>query len=251
MTPFITITEATFGRHTRAAACPLVVRFGTPACAACRAMTPVLKEMAHTYAERLRVGTINIGSAPFLAEQYTIEASPTLAIFDQGELVTRIVGFAQAGLLRLLFSQVAQGTLAADSIWRPTEQVFEDTVIVPLLQAWGLSYQRQVHCSFRAGRTTRHGRVDFLVYDPSMTQPLTLFENKRLITSAQDLGQAVMQAHAYAQALRVASFVVAAPSGMWIYALDGAQARCVRTVTSLEVHRHPSAIQQLLLQLYR
>ncbi len=214
-------------------------------------MTPVLKELAHTYVEHVRVGTINVGNAPFLAEQYMIEASPTLAIFDQGELVTRIIGFAPAGLLRLLFSQVAQGTLAANSIWRPTEQVFEDTVIVPLLQAWGLSYQRQVHCSFQTGRTTRHGRVDFLVYDPSTTQPLTLFENKRLILSPQDLGQAVAQAHAYAQALLVPSFVVAAPSGMWIYKLEGTQAICARTVTSLEVHEHPSALQRLLLQLYR
>jgi hypothetical protein len=45
--------------------------------------------------------------------------------------------------------------------------------------------------------------------------------------------------------------VVAAPSGMWIYQLDRAQATRVRAVTSLEVHRHPEMIQQLLLQLHR
>jgi thioredoxin 1 len=251
MAQLITITESTFRRRVLAAPLPVVVRFGSPTCAASRAMLPLLEQLASTHAEQLLVATLNIDNAPLLAEQYAIEATPTLALFEHGELVTRIVGFIQDGLLQLFFSQVAQDSLAGEAFWRPTEEAFEDAVIVPLLQAWGFGYQRQVHCSLPTGRASGRGRVDFLVYDAPMAQPLTLIESKRLLLSTQDLGRAVRQAQGYAQALQVSSFVVAAPSGMWIYQLDGAQATRVRAVTSLEVQQHPEAIQRLLLQLQR
>src|SRR5688500_16987565 len=106
MAQLIRITESTFARRVLAASLPIVARFGAPACAASRAVTPLLEQLASTYAEQLLVGTINVDTAPLLVDQYTITATPTLAIFDRGEIVTRVVGFAQEGLLRLLFDQI-------------------------------------------------------------------------------------------------------------------------------------------------
>jgi thiol-disulfide isomerase/thioredoxin len=249
MAQLIRITESTFARRVLAASLPVVVRFGSPACAASRAITPLLERLASTYADQLLVGTITVDTAPLLVDQCMVAATPTLAIFDHGEIVTRVVGFAQEGLLRLLFDQIAQGNLSPDSIWSPTEQVFEDVVIVPLLQAWGSTYQRQVPCSLGLPGARGRGRIDFLVYDGAATQPLTLFENKRLILSSRDLQQAAAQAHSYARALGLSSFVVSAPSGMWVYRSDGMRAICVQALTSLEVHRDPRGILQLLIQL--
>jgi thioredoxin len=246
----VALTEATFARRVLAAPGPVVVRFGTPRCAACRVMAPLLDRLASSYAGRLLVGTINVDTAALLIEQYAIQATPTLMLFTYGDVITRAIGFAPEGLLRLLFEQVARGELPPDPIWSPTEAAFEDTVLIPLLQRWGLPYARQVPCALGANSITGHGRIDVLVYHSSMSQPLTLFENKRHIRSARELQQAVTQAHAYARALGLASFVVAAPSGMWIYAQAGTRAVCVKTLTSLEIERDPNSIPRLLIQFH-
>src|SRR5688500_3535380 len=108
------LTEATFARRVLGAPGPVVVRFGTPRCAACRAMAPLLDQLASSYTGRLLVGTINVDTASLLAEQYAIQASPTLMLFIYGDVVTRAVGFAPEGLLRLLFEQAARGELPPD-----------------------------------------------------------------------------------------------------------------------------------------
>ena len=78
---------------------------------------------------------------------------------------------------------------------------------------------------------------------------LTLFENKRQIVSAQVLEQAAAQAHRYARALQVASFVVAAPAGMWIYDATANMPVVVRRVTSLELQQRPDQVPKILRQL--
>ncbi len=104
-------------------------------------------------------------------------------------------------------------------LWSPTEQDFEDAVIIPLLDAWGWGYQRQVSCKVQKGKTTSHGRIDILAYADAASKPLTLFEAKRQIVHKAALQQAMAQAQGYAQALDLATFVVAAPVGLWIYRL--------------------------------
>jgi hypothetical protein len=130
-------------------------------------------------------------------------------------------------------------------LWSPTEQAFEDAVIVPLLDAWGWTCRRQVACPLPAGKGAARGRVDILVY-AGAAEPLTLFENKRQIASAAALQQAMIQAQGYAQALGLVSFVVAAPAGMWVYRLREGRARLVRSFSSLEVVTHPEVVKHAL-----
>jgi len=90
------------------------------------------------------------------------------------------------------------------------------------------------------------GRIDLLVYDDPQARPLTLIESKRQISADADLQQAARQATAYARSLALASFIVAAPRGLWSYRSDGEAFRCVRHVSSLELHEAPERLHQLL-----
>jgi thioredoxin-like negative regulator of GroEL len=233
--------ETAFARLARAAAVPVVVTFRSPQCDACRALMPGVARLAEQYAGRLVVLSVDVDQAPLLAEQYGVTAVPTLLVLHDREELTRAVGFAPERLLRLLFDQVVAGDLAPGMLWSPTEQAFEDAVIVPLLDAWGWTYRRQVACPLPAAR----GRVDILVYADA-TEPLTLFEDKRQIASAAALQQAMIQAQGYAQALRLASFVVAAPAGMWVYRLHSGRARLMRSFSSLEVVTRPEVVRRTL-----
>ena len=155
-----------------------------------------------------------------------------------------MVGFVSPNLLQLLCDQVASGTLPSEPFWSPVEVTFEDVVIVPLLDAWGFTYVRQAACPMPA-----RGRLDFLVYDEPAAPPLTLFENKRQLASAQALAQAAAQAHGYARAVQAPSFVVAAPAGLWIYASTATSPVAVRRVTSLELQQQLDSVPRILRQL--
>jgi thiol-disulfide isomerase/thioredoxin len=244
-TSLLTVSEATFGRHVLASPLPALVLFAAPACPASRALRPLLHELATAYAGDLRIAVLNAERASLIAEQFGVAASPTMLIVQHGEVVTRVVGFVPGGLLRLLCEQIAAGALPPDPFWSPTEATFEDLVVIPLLTAWGFSYVRQAPCP-----TPARGRIDLLVYDHAGEQPLTLFENKRRIMSASALQQAIAQAHTYARALRLPSFVIAAPAGIWVYACDGSRALAIKRLTSLELQDHPDVVPQLLRRLH-
>jgi len=243
-TALLSVTESNFGRYAINAPLPVVALFGSRACPASRALRPLLHELASMYAGVIRFATINAEQSPLLAGQYGLQITPTLIVVQHGEIATRVVGFVAPDLLRLLCDQVASGTLPPEAFWSPVEATFEDVVIVPLLDAWGFTYERQAACP-----TPPRGRIDFLIYDQPAAPALTLFENKRQILSAQALAQAAAQAHGYACALHVPSFVVAAPAGLWIYDATAKMPLAVRRVTSLELQQQPDTVPWILRRL--
>jgi thiol-disulfide isomerase/thioredoxin len=237
----LSVTESNFGRYVINSPLPVVALFGSRTCPASRALRPLLHELASLYAGSIRFATINAEQAPLLAGQFGLQITPTLIVVQDGEIATRVLGFVSPDLLRLLCEQVADGRLPPEPFWSPVEATFEDVVVAPLLNAWGFTYVRQAACPSPA-----RGRIDFLVYDQPDAPPLTLFENKRQLVSPQALAQAAAQAHGYARALQVPSFVVAAPAGLWIYASTATAPVAVRQVTSLELQQQLDSVPRIL-----
>lgn len=241
----IPVGESTFARHLRAAG-PILVLFEAARCDASRALREGVGRIAAQFAGQATVLRVNVERSPLLAEQYGVTATPTILALVDGEELTRMIGFAPDSLVHLLFAQVIAGDLPAGRLWCPVEQAYEDAVIIPLLDAWGWSYGRQVACPRRPNGQAGRGRVDILVYADDPSTPLTLFENKRQIGSRSALQQAVAQARGYAEAFQIASFVVAAPLGMWVYRLESERAGLVRSFSSLEVATRPEAMKRTL-----
>jgi len=238
------VTESNFGRYVINSPLPVVALFGSRTCAASRALRPLLHELATLHAGSIRFATINAEQSQLLAGQFGLHITPMLIVVQDGEIATRVVGFVSPELLRLLCDQIASGALPHDAFWSPVEATFEDVVIVPLLDAWGFTYLRQA-----ASPRPARGRIDFLIYDGPNAPPLTLFENKRQLLSSQALAQAAAQAHGYARALQLSSFVVAAPAGLWIYASTATAPVVVRQFTSLELQQQRASVPRILRQL--
>ncbi|MDO5552877.1 MAG: thioredoxin [Planctomycetia bacterium] len=71
---------------------PVLVDFWSPTCVPCRAIAPILEDLAEEYEDDLKIVKVNIFDHANLAGQLGIANLPTLILFDQGQTVERTVG---------------------------------------------------------------------------------------------------------------------------------------------------------------
>jgi thioredoxin 2 len=83
--------EATFEVETKASP-TVVIDLWAPWCGPCRYVSPMLDELAHQYAGRLKVVKVNVDDNQNLARRFEAMSIPTLVVLRDGSVVNRIVG---------------------------------------------------------------------------------------------------------------------------------------------------------------
>jgi thioredoxin 1 len=86
------VTDATFQAEVLNSPVPVLVDFWAPWCGPCRAIAPLLDEIAGEYAGKAKVVKINVDDHQAVAQRYRVSSIPNLIVFKNGQVAQQIVG---------------------------------------------------------------------------------------------------------------------------------------------------------------
>ncbi len=85
-------TDDNFAAEVKGSETPVLVDFGAEWCGPCRALAPIVQDLASEYDGKLKVGTVDIDHSRQVAAEYGIMSVPTIIFFKGGKAVDKIVG---------------------------------------------------------------------------------------------------------------------------------------------------------------
>ena len=87
------VDETTFQNEVLTASGPVLVDFSAVWCGPCKMLDPIVEQLAHEWAGKMKVVKLDIDHNPEIAMRYQVMGVPTLMLFVNGESRERIVGF--------------------------------------------------------------------------------------------------------------------------------------------------------------
>ena len=108
MADVLPVADDSFDREVLASPTPVLIDFWAPWCAPCRAIAPVVEEIAREYAGKLKVVKMNVDDNPQTPSRYGVRGIPNLILFQGGQVKEQIVGAVpKSQLLKAISSVVA------------------------------------------------------------------------------------------------------------------------------------------------
>jgi thioredoxin len=102
------VADDSFDREVLQSSTPVLIDFWAPWCAPCRAIAPVVEELAAEYAGKLKVMKMNVDENPQTPSRYGVRGIPNLILFLGGQVKEQIVGAVpKAHLVRAISNVVA------------------------------------------------------------------------------------------------------------------------------------------------
>jgi thioredoxin 1 len=86
------VTDATFDQEVINNEKTVLVDFWAEWCGPCRAVSPILDQIASENADKIDIVKLNVDDFPALAAKYQITSIPAMKVFQKGEVVKTVIG---------------------------------------------------------------------------------------------------------------------------------------------------------------
>lgn len=101
------VTDSNFESDVLKSSLPVLVDFWAPWCGPCRAIAPVIDELATEYEGKVSIVKMNVDENPATPGKFGIRAIPTLILFKDGQVVEQVTGAVSKNNLKELIVQKA------------------------------------------------------------------------------------------------------------------------------------------------
>ena len=88
----VEIDDSSFDAEVIQSEIPVLVDFWAPWCGPCKAIAPMVEELAGSYGDRVKFAKCNVDDNPVTPGKFGIRAIPTLIFFKEGNVVDQITG---------------------------------------------------------------------------------------------------------------------------------------------------------------
>jgi thioredoxin 1 len=86
------VTDATFADEVLNSKDTIMVDFWAEWCGPCRAVSPILDQIASEHADKIKIVKLNVDDNPQMAMKYQITSIPAMKVFRGGEVVKTVIG---------------------------------------------------------------------------------------------------------------------------------------------------------------
>lgn len=86
------VTDASFAEDVLNSKDTIMVDFWAEWCGPCRAVSPILDQIAQEHADKIKIVKLNVDDNPQMAMRYQITSIPAMKVFRGGEVVKTVIG---------------------------------------------------------------------------------------------------------------------------------------------------------------
>jgi len=88
----IEVDDGSFEAEVLKSDTPVLVDFWAPWCGPCKAIAPLVEDLAKNFSGKIKFAKCNVDNSPVTPSKYGIKAIPTLIFFKSGGVVNQITG---------------------------------------------------------------------------------------------------------------------------------------------------------------
>jgi len=106
----VEFTDANFDEAVLQADRPVLVDFWAEWCGPCKALAPIMDELASDYDGKAKIGKVDTDANREISVRFSVSAIPTVILFHKGEIIQKFVGLRGKKDFQTALDRLATGT---------------------------------------------------------------------------------------------------------------------------------------------